>query len=75
MGEVVMHSVSMAGLLYADANVSGAFTKTGTTNVAPDGVSVAGTHLGFDASQCSSEYKENGSLQTSALQVLICIKL
>ena len=70
-----MHNVSMAALLYDDAAVSGAFTKTGTSNVAPNGVNVAGKHLGFDASQCSSEYKENGSLQTSAIQTFVCIKI
>ena len=74
-GEIVMHSVSNAALLYDDAEVSGAFTKSGTSNVAPDGASVAGKHLGFNASLCSDEYTENGSLQVSALQTLACIKI
>lgn len=70
-----MHSVSNAALLYDDAEVSGAFTKSGTSNVAPDGASVVGKHLEFDASLCSDEYKESGKLQISALQVLACIKV
>lgn len=74
VGEIVMHSVSNAALLYDDAEVSGAFTKTGTSNVAPNGASVDGKHLGLDASLCSDEYTENGALQVPALQALCCIK-
>ena len=32
------------------------------------------TYVGFDASLCSDEYTENGSLQVPALQTLVCIK-
>ena len=33
------------------------------------------TYVGFNASLCSDEYTENGSLQVSALQTLACIKI
>lgn len=33
-----------------------------------------GDYIGFNASLCSSIYSENGTLQASALQVLVCIK-
>lgn len=74
-GEIVMHSVSQAALLYDDSEVSGAFTTSGSSNVAPDGASVPGRHLGLDASLCSNEYKENGTLQTRAIHFLSCIKI
>ena len=35
----------------------------------------AGHYMNFDPSRVASEYVTNGSLQPSALQVLVCIKL
>ena len=44
-GEVKMHAISNAGLLYADVADQGAFYKSGSTNVVPTGANSAGAHL------------------------------
>lgn len=58
-----------------DASVTGCFKLLDCLEGdALSGKSEISYDMGFDASLCSDEYKENGKLQISALQTLACIK-
>lgn len=69
-----MHAVSNAGLLYADAEETGAFTKVGSSRISPSGTNVAGNHLGFDSSRVSPIYGKTETVQPSSIRALACIK-
>ena len=56
IGEIKMHAISNAGLLYADVADQGAFYKSGSTNIVPTGGPSAGAHLGFDASKSDAVF-------------------
>ena len=73
-GSVELESSSGAALLYADAKVSGAFSKTGSSNVVPNGVNSAGKHLAIDSSRNTSIFGGSTTVQPSAIRVLPCIK-
>ena len=74
-GEIKMHAVSNAGLLYDDVPDIGAFFKSGRTNVVPNGANAVGAHLGFDASRVSKIYGSSSIVQPQSLMLLPCIKI
>ena len=74
-GEIKMHAVSNAGLLYADVPDIGAFFKSGRTNVVPNGANAVGAHLGFDASLANGLYGSSTTVQPQSFMLLGCIKV
>ena len=75
IGEIKMHAISNAGLIYADVTDQGAFYKSGSTNVVPSGTNSLGAHLGFDASKSDAVFGASATVQPRSLQVLACIKI
>ena len=73
-GEIKMHAISNAGLIYADVTDQGAFYKSGSTNVVPSGANSLGAHLGFDASKSDAVFGASATVQPRSLQVLACVK-
>ena len=66
-----------SGSCYGQFESSGAFYKEvhgSMIDFAQSRDGNSNTYVGFDASLCSDEYTENGSLQVPALQTLVCIK-
>lgn len=59
--------------MYA-GNGTGAFGNSTSDTHLPGGAGAMAGDLNFDASLCSSLYVENGKVQVSAIQVLVCIK-
>ena len=64
------------GAVHPATVVSGAFEKGSSRANAIQGTTVGSSFdIAIDASLCSSEYTTGATLQTSALQVLVCIKI
>lgn len=61
---------------FNETSLTGAFCDGPTDNTKTVSVNwIQGRTLGLDASRCSSEYVTGASLQPSALQTLVCIKV
>ena len=74
-GEIEMHSSTNAGLLYPDAEESGAFYKASYARITPSGATVSGNHLGLDASRSSGIFGESETVQPQAIRLLPCVKI
>lgn len=74
-GEIEMHSSTNAGLLYPDAEESGAFYKASYAMITPSGATVSGNHLGLDASRSSGIFGESETVQPQAIRLLPCVKI
>lgn len=74
-GEIEMHSSTNAGLLYPDAEESGAFYKASYARLTPSGATVSGNHLGLDSSRSSGIFGESETVQPQAIRLLPCVKI